>query len=319
MFQKNDEDPFNLSLLKRSANWQRGGDAKQNRRRGASKYVRKDLRRWGVKLDYASLSPSAETPVITQRLRHLADGRVAHSFGWDCPSCGSSLPWFKPITLKAINNILDTLPVPKFFYFDRLSPAAITLATWAFSHGACVVFEPSGRGDDRLFQKAMGVVHILKYSEQRFAKQINAIEVSPSIKLEIQTRGENGLTFRTRNQGRLSTWNSINACNLADPKDTAGAGDWYTAGMIYEISKRGLSVDKGLGVKLVKEILTVAEAFAAWACHFEGARGGVYHASRESLKRFIMDTDRKKLSSATTVEKAPILKRDAAICPSCLH
>lgn len=286
----------------------------------ASRYVRKDLRRWGVNLEFACLPPSAETPVITQRLRRLASGKVVHSFGWDCPSCGSTLPLFKPVTREAVNGALSRLPAPKFFYMDRVSPASVALAKWAADKGACVVFEPSGRGDGRLFQEAVSVAHVLKYSSQRFNERVNAIEESRSLLLEIQTRGESGLVWRSRNRGRLSGWRSTAAFGIPGLKDAAGAGDWCTAGIISELNKRGWRTKDGVTVALAREALAVGAAFAAWTCQFEGARGGMYRASRESFRRFVNSTVRNRgLTSAADENQSPTLKVNAPICPSCLH
>lgn len=286
----------------------------------ASTFVRRDLRRWGVNLDFASLEPTAETPVITQKLRHRRNGKVAHSFGWDCPVCGSSLPWFKPILLSSVEEKLDSLPRPGFFYFDKVSPAAIALARWARAQGACVVFEPSGKGDNKLFRRALEYTSILKYSEQRFSSPINAIATNSSIKLEVQTCGSRGLAYRTRSSGKISSWNNLKPIEIPKLRDSAGAGDWCTAGIISEIARRFPTLTEGVSVRNAKDLLTLAQAYAAWACSFEGARGAMYQATKESFSDFVSKIiHSKRMPNIRVASNSQALRRDTAICPSCLH
>ena len=57
--------------------------------------------------------------------------------------------------------------------------------------------------------------------------------------------------------------------------DTSGAGDWCTAGILHSLCQDGL---KGLLKASSDEIhhgLRIGQAMGAWACQFEGARGGM--------------------------------------------
>ncbi len=62
----------------------------------ASHQIREDLGRWGVRLDYASLQPTAHTPIIVQTNQESSGGEKIHRFSWRCPTCKRHLPSFAP-------------------------------------------------------------------------------------------------------------------------------------------------------------------------------------------------------------------------------
>ena len=130
----------------------------------ASCKVKQDLMKWGVRLEYAELEPVATVPVITQEIISSKNGSPKHRFHWrNCPKCGSWLPNYKPITLKAINIIKENVQRSDVYYFDRVSPAAIELAKFFKSLVSIIFFEPSAKGDERLFKKAINLSDIVKY------------------------------------------------------------------------------------------------------------------------------------------------------------
>jgi fructokinase len=133
----------------------------------ASIRVRSDMQRWGVRLDYASCKPTAHTPIIVQEIRRGRDGRPKHWFSWSCPRCGQWLPAFKPVTAEAAEVVTQGLAGASVFFLDRLSRAGLTLARSASDAGAVVVFEPSGKGADKLFGEALQLAHIVKYADER--------------------------------------------------------------------------------------------------------------------------------------------------------
>src|SRR6266511_2037671 len=54
-----------------------------------------DMRRWGVRLDVARLTPRAPTPIIIERLKTSSDGHPMHQFSLNCPVCGSWMPRYQ--------------------------------------------------------------------------------------------------------------------------------------------------------------------------------------------------------------------------------
>ena len=283
----------------------------------ASRYVKSDLEKCGVNIDFASLEPTAETPIITQTLHRSVNGESNHTYGWSCPNCGSSLPWYKPVHLRSVRRIVCSLEKPDYYFFDRASAASVELAIWAKSCGAIVIFEPSSKGDKKYFEEALSVTDILKYSNERFSTPINAISFNPKLQLEVQTRSEHGLIYRFRRFSRLSNWKTIKAPAIENFRESSGAGDWLTAGMIKEISEKTVQLGNYLGV--VEDVLEASVRYGAWACQFEGARGGIYESTKSKMEAFINKNNLIELpEDKMTFQRAPKLMNSSAICPSCI-
>ena len=135
----------------------------------ASDRVRADMRRWGVRLDWADCAPTTHTPMIVQEIRRRRDGRTNHRFSWSCPHCGKWLPPFKAITDDAVERIKPSLVDASVFFLDRLSRGTLALAAEASARGALVVFEPSSKSTDKLMAEAVTLAHVVKYADHRLA------------------------------------------------------------------------------------------------------------------------------------------------------
>ena len=229
--------------------------------------VRADMARWGVRLDFAGCGPTLPTPIIIEEIRRRRDGTPNHRFLWSCPHCGSRLPRFRPVTLGAAAAVLPIVRGASAFFMDRVSPAALALATRASAEGAVVVFEPSSPGDPDLFAAAIRIAHVVKYAAQLLPE----MPVSNAL-LEVQTLGEQGLRYRYRS---APEWIFLAAVPAARLVDACGAGDWCTAGLVAKLAAGGQA---GLRQDGVRDALRYGQALAARNCGFEGARGGMYAA-----------------------------------------
>ena len=76
------------------------------------------------------------------------------------------LIWDESLTLKQANEVIEKIDfVPKVFFFDRVSPAILKLASVFKEKGSVIFFEPSSRGGDvKLFNKCVEVSDILQES-----------------------------------------------------------------------------------------------------------------------------------------------------------
>ena len=83
----------------------------------ASNRVKNDMKKWKVNLDYAELSPTSNTPIMTQVIREEADGSFQHKFSWHCPKCRSWLPTYRAVTTQPIIELLDRINSPQVFFF----------------------------------------------------------------------------------------------------------------------------------------------------------------------------------------------------------
>ncbi len=251
----------------------------------ASDRVRIDMARWGVHLDYASCGPTAHTPIIIQQIRRGRDGKPTHRFSWSCPKCGQWLPAFKPVTTAAVEAISPALKDASVFFLDRLSRASLTMAKQASDHGAVVVFEPSGKGNDALMAEAIGLAHVVKYANQRLASVAGLMKKGAATIVEVQTLGEEGLKYRHRFGRSPSDWIHMNAVPAPRLADSCGSGDWCAAGLVAKATEGGQAGLREGGAQRTRAALRYGQALAAWNCGFEGARGGMYAVDRDAFDK----------------------------------
>ncbi len=281
----------------------------------ASERVRVDMARWGVKLDFTDCAPTGHTPIIIQQIRRARDGSPTHRFLWTCPHCGQRLPSYRPVTQHSVERITPALQGASVYFLDRVSRAALTLAAEASKAGAVVVFEPSGKSDEKLFEEALRIAHVVKYSDQRLAEAPGAVGDARATLLEIQTLGSHGLRYRHCLTGKFSDWQTLPALPAPALIDTCGSGDWCTAGLLASAASRGLEGLRRCEERELVSALRFGQALAAWNCGFEGARGGMYALEKHEFDRQI-DAIASGKPVLRVIERPQIAEASVA-CPAC--
>ena len=247
--------------------------------------VSSDLRRFGVTTKFARVRPRSATPIIIERLRLSAKGVPEHHFSLNCPICGSWLPRYRPVTVRTASKVILKEKNPSVFFFDRASPGAIYLAQSYSDMGSLIVFEPSGHADEKLQKKALALAHICKYSREQFDSLYSGSV--PRVLLEIQTMGSEGLRYRTSLANCSGEWRSVAGVSLAKMADSAGAGDWLSAGIIFQLGRQGLSGFQMTSLEFLRHAFNFGQSLAAWNCQFEGARGGMYSVNEAEFQQEI--------------------------------
>lgn len=248
-----------------------------------------DMRRWKLSDRFIRVEPDGSTPVIFEYISRDAHGHARHSFSWRCDACGARFPGYKPELLTVAEEIVPKLSATQVFFFDRVSPSALILARAAANAGALVVFEPSGMGNPIHFQQAWQLAHVVKYSHERLSEfpEIGAESVPH---LVIETLGEGGLRYRWRKSGeRFGAWTKRKALPVDNIKDTAGSGDWCTAGILCKLGTKGLSGLRAAHRDEIVDAVEFGQALAAWNCRFEGARGGMYAVTKRAFGRQVRE------------------------------
>ena len=237
-----------------------------------------------MRLEDAFLSDekAVQTPIVIQRFVEDKEGRRIHRFSLACPECGGWLPRFRASTLQQAADVTQSTVVPKTFYMDRLSPASLKLAAWAREKGALVVFEPSSVGDDRQFQKAVDLCHILKFSHDRLG-HLRDLREAQQPRIIVETLAEEGLRVRWRGH-----WSDLPAFTLPVFVDGAGAGDWTTAGLIHQLGSNGARAFETLQKPRLLSALRFGQGLAAINCGYEGARGAMMAMTRDQLSKRLM-------------------------------
>lgn len=253
----------------------------------AARVICEDLSHWGVSLDFIILDEKGRTPIIIEKIGK--NGR--HRFIFRCPENGRKLPKYKPVDPKFIEDIISKIDIkPSVFYFDRVSRGAIELARVFADLGAVIVFEPTTIKNEKLFYEALTLCHILKYSGQQL-KVLKKMKSRPIPLLEIETLGSKGLKYRVKDGSKVSKWRPMKAYQLSRVVDTAGAGDWCTAGIIHVLCQEGFEAFKNsLFSENLELSLKFGQALATLNCLFEGARGSMYSIGKELFFEIISKT-----------------------------
>ena len=282
-----------------------------------SERIIEDLTQFGVNANFIRRDPHRRTPIVIERIRRTA-GQIPRSrFVWTCPGCGAWLPSFQPVLVKDMEAIVASMPDPAVVFFDRVSRGALDLAAAAAKRGALIVFEPSGIRDERLFREALALSHVLKYSHERLSGIPVKIDAERPL-IEIETLGAEGLRYRLRGQSASCDWRLMDAYSVGEVRDTVGAGDWCTAGVVHALGARGAVGVMNADATEVESALRLGQALAALTCAYEGARGGMYAMDKRQFRTSIARIlDGGSPTSRIERPDVGLQKLWKAVCPEC--
>lgn len=236
----------------------------------AARMIYRDFERVGADTRLLRRSGACSTPVIFQHQleRSTGSAHATHRFTFACPSCGARRrpQWDDD---PDASEVRAALPQATVFYLDRPTRLGVELAEGYARQGAAVVFEPSAVGDDpALFARAVRCAQVVKYADERIG-ELSAFDMRDDA-VEIQTRGARGLRFRFASSG--SGWTHLPAFALPFIHDTAGAGDWTTAGLLFDLFGAQGSPSP-LQERNIGRSLAFGQILATLNCMTEGARG----------------------------------------------
>lgn len=244
-----------------------------------------DLLRWGVKIDLINISTKGKTPIIIHRI-YQNRSEAKHRFEFKHPETKAWFPRFRPVTIKYVTEIADQLPKSSVFYFDRVSPAALIMAAQSRQNGSLVVFEPCSNRDTSLFERALAVSHIVKFSHERLPTYMDVYPKNKAL-IEIQTMGASGVAYRMEQTG--TTWRYLPSFPTENIIDTAGAGDWFTAGMIDELLTKTNIAPYIFSVSDIEKAILTGQLYGAINCCFMGARGTMYNMMKSEFDHIAFD------------------------------
>ena len=245
----------------------------------------KDLASWGVNTDFLTKSDSGSTPIVVETIIGEKHDKIDHLFRIKCPKCHSWLPGYRAILLKDVESIVGGLPKTDVFYFDRSAPSSLKFAKYFKNKGALVFFEPSSFKEDKNFDECIRISDIVKFAAEKIGNESNLIR-ERKVPLIIQTCGSKGINYSLFG----SDWNSQPAFSIETISDSAGSGDWFSAGVIFQLSK---DMKKGIGdINMVRlnDIFRFAQSLAVLNCCFESPRESMYRLEKKDFKRLIQKT-----------------------------
>ena len=280
----------------------------------ASQIIRTDLSKWGVDLSFLHVEPLVDTPIVVERLEKDISGIPYHRFSFICPGCNRRYPRFQHVPEKSLVDILPKISDSAVFFVDRVSAGSLAAAKRAKESGGIVFFEPPSASEDKNFTSMLATAMIVKYSHDR----IDELEIPKGcVNLEIQTLGRGGLRFRTGLGDFRNRWHHLDAELKKDLVDSAGAGDWLSAGLIHLLCKGGAAGFMKTKRQTLLRAFSFGQTLAAWNCRFVGARGAMYgsrvHELGLLMRKHSLHSQDEVINSALAIEHID----RAQICSGC--
>lgn len=282
----------------------------------ASNFIIKDLLYWKVNTNFIYLDDRISTPLIIEKV--FNNNTITHKFEFKCPYCGSDLPRNRFIPKKYLSEIIKKMPSSQIFYFDRISKNIIEIAKAQKNYGALIFFEPYKITKERLFKKCLKISHIVKYS----GEQIKQIPYNIEIPLEIKTLGASGLKYKLNiDENNEDKWIKLKAYNHNEIIDSAGAGDWCTAGIIHAIGQNGSEGFLNASKYQFKNAIKFGQYLASLKCRYIGARGIMYNIKISDINKIYNNSYFSIKKSDIISKEKPIIKNYEYLkflCPFCV-
>lgn len=239
----------------------------------AGRYAKSAVRANGVDTTNLDLDSRWATPVL---LHEVNDGQPRWRFR--CPHCGSSFAKHRPPPPSEADPLVLAKDAPDVFFFDRATLYSLRLAELWASTGTLIYFEPSGLGRPQLFDRAVALADVVKFSSERSAGFVDRLSHADSVVIE--TRGSDGVGYRTPSDG----WRHQPAVSGKSIVDSAGAGDWLTAGLLQGLGATDQIRDSLRSSTALAEALRVGQRLGALACSWVGARPPAWTLPRSPRK-----------------------------------
>lgn len=285
----------------------------------AARMIIDDMQEWEVETSLITQNNSGSTPIIVEKIKKKRNGEPIHRFFWKCPCCGSFLPRYQPVLAEDTPAIIKKMPNASIFYFDRVSRSSIELAKESKKRGSLVFFEPCGIKDKKQFLECLELSDIVKYSHEN-GIHAQTILKKVDISLEIKTLGSEGLRFCFgKSDSRRVKRGHMKAYPVHGLKDTAGAGDWCSAGIIHLLGRGGAKSFETIDESAINDALRFGQALAAISCQFEGPRGIMYSISKTVFQALVRDISNKGKTLEPIEEKRHEKSTSKMVyyCPEC--
>ncbi|MCR5863554.1 hypothetical protein LRS05_16135 [Flavobacterium sp. J372] len=244
-----------------------------------------DFANFSINTELISMTDDGVTPIIIHRILKDGDGKPKHKFEFKIPQTNIWLPSYKPVLASSVKDIISKKRSCNAFYFDRVNRSSIELAKYYKGLGAVIVFEPSSIVDNKQFKECLSISDIVKFSKDRISNY-ETLYPEPNAPLEIETLGEDGLRFRIKNRNN-NKWMYNPAYKLDNWTDSAGAGDWCTAGIINELAFDGANSFYNASTEEIQQSLKIGQILGAINCLYDGARGAMYNLDLKSVTTMV--------------------------------
>ena len=239
-----------------------------------------DFIRAGVNVAEVEISPALCTPGIVEIIQCTPEG--SHRFTHRCPACGTRLPNQAVVSKRTADTVAQRIDQFDGFFFDRATPATLRLAAAAREADLLVLFEPQTIPRTALAKSATKLSDIVKISRQPNSRGNQWDSgTEESTHFVIETLGASGARFCARTPGGWGEWSEMQAVPPARIKDTAGAGDWMTAGLLSCLLRQrdGASLDS------MPAAIEFGQKLSAISIAFDGPQGALAALGASTIKQ----------------------------------
>lgn len=250
-----------------------------------------EFRDAGAETQFIDFRPELRSPVLAQVV-DTSSGR--HWYRFECPDTNVNLPRYHPIGKADVLSARFVLHACTVFYTDRLSECILMAMKIAHSSGAIVFFEPSAIGEKALFETALPMVNILKYSAERLGHYGKCNGTLDTL-ITIATHGEDGLEISL---GQSNFW--YPAIATTKTVDASGSGDMVTIGLINTLLENRRHMRKDLNLTEIIGGVVAGQHLAAANCGFHGARGVFHNLGTSYVQRVISQQAKSSQFGSTT-------------------
>ena len=225
------------------------------------------------------------TPGIVELVRNTPEG--AHRFTFRCPVCGTQLPRDAVVSKRKAEMEIKCVEGFDAFFFDRATSATVRLAEVAREAGLLVIFEPTSIPRTARAEQAAALSDIVKVSLQPgHSNRKWQPTKGASTRFVIETLGARGARVWSRSPHGWAGCQEIPAALQSCIRDTAGAGDWLTAGLITSLLPQVdvLSTDR------MRASIEYGQRLSAISLAFDGPSGALTALGAPIIERVAKGT-----------------------------
>ena len=260
--------------------------------------------------------PGMQTPAIVELLS--GDATRTHRFVFRCPLCSVRLPKAAVVSKRYADAVVHDIASYDAYFFDRATPSTVHLAQAARDAGLLVVFEPTTVPRTAYADRAASLSDIVKVSQQPHDAMTTWHPArGASTRIIVETLGSHGIRYRGRVRRGWGAWRKQPAAEGSIIRDTAGAGDWLTAGLLTYL----LAQSAEINLVSVQAALEYGQRLSALSLAFDGPHGALRELGAAAIRQAHLDDAGALVQSHSPgLGRVPRngLEQNAALCDLCL-
>ena len=273
----------------------------------------------GIDVSRVEYEPGLHTPGIVELIRD-SQGK-SHRFTHICPVCQTRLPSDTVVSSRHAAAEAQSIDGFDAFFFDRATPSTLRLAQAAQEAGLLVMFEPPSLPRSANAKRAASMSDIVKVAlrpgQEGGQWQPNK---DASTQLIIETLGPMGVQLRRRLKAGWSKAQKMPAVPQSSIKDTAGAGDWLTAGFLCS-QLHGVHNNEMVSENDWKDNIEYGQRLSAVSLAFYGPHGALVALGATTIDQIAKEIAPFKVEHESGVEATQqLLPHNASqnLCNLCL-